>query len=212
MQIIHADNDIAVCIKPTHVLSTDEPGGMPSLVREALGTQAVYTVHRLDRAVGGLMVLALRRSAARELSRQIREGEFHKEYVAAVHGYTEPSGTMTDLLRRDKARKMTFVADAPAKDVQEAVLDYTTLAQCDGLSCVRICLHTGRTHQIRCQFSSRGYPLVGDRKYGTLEDGDCDIALWSSKIELKHPWTGERLTFTANPPEQWPWNLFKIIA
>lgn len=211
MEIIYTDNDLVVCIKPPRVISTDEPGGMPELVRAALGDERadVRTVHRLDRVVSGLMVLARNAKAASELSRQIRGDEFEKRYLAAVHGEVGESGTLTDLLYRDKARKMTFVTDTPGKGVQEAELDYETLARADGISKVKITLRTGRTHQIRCQFASRGWPLVGDRKYGTLNDGDCDIALWSHELGFTHPVTGERLHFSARPPESWPWTAFE---
>lgn len=210
MDVIFHDNSIAVCIKPPRVLSTDEPGGMPELVRAALGGEA-RTVHRLDRAVGGLMVLARTAAAASELSRQVRDGELDKEYLAVVHGDTADSATLVDLLWRDKARKMTFVADAPGKGVQEARLEYTTLAHHDGMSLVRVHLITGRTHQIRCQFASRSFPLVGDRKYGTLTDGECEIALWSHSLAFTHPETGERVRFQATPPKARPWSEFSCI-
>lgn len=210
MDLIYKDSSLVVCVKPPRVLSTDEPGGMPELVRAALGGDAdVRTVHRLDRVVSGLMVLARGAKAASELSRQIREDEFEKRYIAAIHGDVGDGGTMTDLLYRDKARKMTFVTDTPGKGVQEAVLDYETLARADGMSKVKITLRTGRTHQIRCQFASRGCPIVGDRKYGTLTYGDCDIALWSHELSFTHPETGERLRFSAEPPEVWPWTAFE---
>lgn len=210
MDLIYKDSALVVCVKPPRVLSTDEPGGMPELVRAALGGDAdVRTVHRLDRVVSGLMVLARGAKAASELSCQIREDEFEKRYIAAIHSDAGDGGTMTDLLYRDKARKMTFVTDTPGKGVQEAVLDYETLARADGMSKVKITLRTGRTHQIRCQFASRGCPIVGDRKYGTLTDGDCDIALWSHELSFTHPETGERLRFSAEPPEVWPWTAFE---
>lgn len=211
MEIIYKDSALVVCLKPPRVLSTDEPGGMPELVRAALGDADadVRTVHRLDRVVSGLMVLARGAKAASELSRQIREDEFEKCYLAVIHGDAGDGGTMTDLLYRDKARKMSFVTDTPDKGVQEAVLDYETLARAEGMSKVKIILRTGRTHQIRCQFSSRGCPVVGDRKYGTLTDGDCDIALWSHEISFTHPETGERLHFSAEPPATWPWTAFE---
>ena len=207
MELIYVDDDILVCLKPARVLSTDEPGGVPDLAREALGNPKadVRTVHRLDRVVSGLMVLARNAKAASELSRQIREDEFEKEYMAVVHGCPEEnSGTFRDLLGRDKARKMTFVAPAPAKGVQEAVLDYNVLNTAADMSRVKIRLHTGRTHQIRVQFASRGMPLVGERKYSELND-PCEIALWSCRIVFTHPKTGEKMEFTHKPPEIYPW-------
>ena len=206
MELIYVDDAIVVCIKPSGVVSTDEPGGVPSLVREALENQKaqVRTVHRLDQVVGGLMVLARTETAASELSRQIREDEFEKEYLAVVHGCPEKEGTLRDLLYRDKARRMTMVAAEPAKGVQEAVLDYQVLNTAQDMSRVRIQLHTGRTHQIRVQFSSRGYPLVGERKYSLLEDG-CTIALWSCHLRFVHPVTGRQMDFTMKPPEVYPW-------
>lgn len=208
MELIYQDNDIVVCVKPARVLSTDEPGGVPELVRKALGNEKadVRTVHRLDRVVSGLMVLARNAKAASELSRQIREGEFQKEYLAVVHGTPENAGTLKDLLARDKARKMTMVAAEPGKGVQEAILHYQTLRSTENMSRVRIQLETGRTHQIRVQFSSRGMPLVGERKYAVLED-DCEIALWSYRLAFTHPATGERVEFSLQPPEVYPWTV-----
>jgi 23S rRNA pseudouridine1911/1915/1917 synthase len=207
MEIIYQDADILVCIKPARVLSTDEPGGLPELIRQELqDPQAdVRTVHRLDRVVSGLMVLARNAQSASALSRQIRENEFEKEYLAVVHGNPQPaSGKLYDLLARDKARKMTFVATEPARGVQEAVLDYTVLNHKDDMSRVQIRLHTGRTHQIRVQFASRSMPLVGERKYSELND-PCEIALWSYRIAFAHPRTGEKMEFTHNPLEIYPW-------
>ena len=214
MEILYQDACFLVCIKPARVLSTDEPGGLPGLVREALGDPDadVRTVHRLDRVVSGVMVLARSADAASELSRQIREDQFRKEYLAVVHGKPEnPEGTLRDLLARDKARRMTFVADAPGKGVQEAALSYRVLEYANGMSLVRVRLHTGRTHQIRVQFSSRGMPLVGERKYAVWND-PCELALWSAKIGFYHPGTGEWVEFSKEPPAVFPWTEFvKII-
>ena len=211
MELIYLDKDIVVCIKPARVLSTDEPGGLPDLVREALGEPKgdVRTVHRLDRVVSGLMVLARNAKAASELSRQIREDEFRKEYQAVVHGHpAEDEGTLRDLLGRDKARKMTYVAEAMDKGIQEAILDYRVLASSEEFSKVQIKLHTGRTHQIRVQFASRNLPLVGERKYSTLDD-PCEIALWSCFLGFAHPVTGEKMEFYREPPKVWPWTAFE---
>ena len=206
MELVYVDDDILVCLKPARVLSTDEPGGVPDLCREALGDPKadVRTVHRLDRVVAGLMVLARNAKAASELSRQIREDEFEKEYQAVVHGQAEQKATLRDLLGRDKARRMTFVAAEPAKGVQEAVLDYWLLAKAEDMSRVQIRLHTGRTHQIRVQFASRNMPLVGERKYSERND-PCEIALWSYRLGFTHPRTGEKMEFVHEPPACYPW-------
>lgn len=207
MEIIYQDRDIIVCIKPAGVLSTDEPGGLPELVRQALGDPGanVRTVHRLDRVVSGLMVLARTKKAAAELSRQIREDRFEKEYMAVVHGNLPQEGTFRDLLLRNKEERKTYIVTETGKDVQEAVLSYRLLAAAENMSRVQIRLLTGRTHQIRAQFSGRGYPLVGDKKYGRGEE--CDIALWSCRLSFDHPWTGQRLEFTAAPPAVYPWTV-----
>ena len=208
MRIIYQDTDVLVCVKPPRVLSTDEPGGLPEQVRQELNMPEadVRTVHRLDRVVSGLMVLARNAKSASELSRQIREDVFQKEYLAVVHGCPDvEQGTLTDLLLRDKARKMTMVVTQPGKGVQNAVLDYEVIAKTECMSKVQILLKTGRTHQIRVQFASRGMPLVGERKYSTLED-DCEIALWSHKIGFSHPATGEWMEFSLEPPAEYPWN------
>lgn len=208
MELIYQDKDIVVCVKPPRVLSTDEPGGMPELVRQALGCEDVRTVHRLDRVVSGLMVLARSADSASELSRQIRENQFQKEYLAVVHGCpVADSGEFRDLLLRNKQERKTYIVTEPAKGVQEAILTYQTLANTPELAKVRIQLQTGRTHQIRAQFSGRGLPLVGDRKYSLLED-DCEIALWSYRLAFFHPETGAPMEFVLEPPSVYPWTCF----
>ena len=199
LEILYADPDILVCIKPARILSTDEPGGLPSLVRTALGNEKadVRTVHRLDRVVSGVMVLARNAKAASELSRQIREDVFEKEYLAVVHGNPEKDrDTLTDLLYRDKARRMTMVASEPAKGVQEAILDYRVMNRTAEMSRVKVLLKTGRTHQIRVQFASRGFPLVGDRKYGGRDDTTAPM-LFSCCLTFPHK--GQMMKFEQLP-------------
>ena len=181
---------------------------MPELVRKALGDEKanVRTVHRLDRVVSGLMVFARSAKAASELSRQIREDEFQKEYLAIINGQPEQEGKWTDLLQRNKEERKTYIVTHPGKDVQEAVLSYQVQNRSDNFSRVRIQLLTGRTHQIRAQFSGRGYPLVGDRKYSTLAD-DCEIALWSYRLSFKHPYSGKTMEFVLEPPKAYPWTV-----
>ena len=213
MEFLYQDESLFVCIKPDGVLSTDEPGGMPELVRQALGdpSACVRTVHRLDRVVSGLMVLARSPEAAASLSAQIRAQQFGKTYLAVVHGVpASPEGTMTDLLLRSKPERKTYVVHHLEKGVQEAILDYRALGSRQGLSLVEIRLRTGRTHQIRAQFSSRGMPLVGDRKYSTLPDG-CPIALWSHSLRFRHPRTGAPMAFSSPPPARYPWSYFPAL-
>ena len=213
MEFVHLDKRFCVCIKPAGVLSTDEPGGMPELLRAAFGseTACVRSVHRLDRRVSGLMVYARSHKAAQLLSEQIREGGFEKEYLAVVHGKpAEAKGRLTDLLERDRSTRMTRVVREPSKDAREAVLEYEVLQEAKGLSLLRIRLLTGRTHQIRVQFASRGLPLWGDVKYGKAGD-EGDIALWSHRLAFRHPETGEALAFSAAPSaEKYPWSLFRF--
>ena len=206
IDVLYLDEDIVVCVKPPRVLSTDEPGGLPELLRQQLGTRDFRTVHRLDRVVSGLMVVARNAAAASELSRQIREDTFEKEYQAVVHGVPEKrENRLTDLLLRDKARKMTLVVQKTGKDVQPAALRYQVLSGNCRLTKLRIWLETGRTHQIRVQFASRGLPLVGERKYSQLDD-PCEIALWSCRLAFVHPKTGKQMEFIQDPPLIFPWS------
>lgn len=206
MELLYHDDRVVVCVKPCGALSTDEAGGVPNLVRQALDEPdaVVRTVHRLDRAVGGLMVLARTARAAAELSEQIRQGSFEKEYLAVVHGTPPGGGTLEDLLWRDKARRMTFAVQELTEGAKPAMLHYQVLTHAHGMSLVRVRLVTGRTHQIRAQFASRGWPLVGDRKYGN-DKTDQPIALWSCHLAFEHPRTGERLCFDRTPPSVYPW-------
>lgn len=210
MDIIYYDDNIIVAIKPAGVISTDEPGGMPSLLRQALGNENadIRTVHRLDQVVSGLMVFAQNPETASELSRQIRAGDFKKTYLAVVRGVPqERKGRMEDILLRSKEQRKTFVVNKPCRGSQEAVLDYRLLGSNGELSMVEINLVTGRTHQIRAQFTHRRLPLVGDRKYGGRDDG-CDIALWSYSIGFTNPATGRFMTFKVKPPRAFPWTEF----
>lgn len=212
MTILYQDNRIVVCVKPIGVLSTDEPNGMPSLLREALDCSCIRSVHRLDAAVGGVMVYARSRVAASVLSQQIREHSFEKEYLAAVCGCpAAPCGMLRDYLGYDRAARKAFSSDAPSREAKEAVLDYCLLETCGDVSLLRIRLHTGRTHQIRAQFALRGMPLLGDRKYGQAEENIDTPALWSYRLSFTHPQSGERLTFSAPPPAALPWLRFSRI-
>ena len=191
MEIIYSDRDLAVCCKPVGV---DSEHQLPQLLREALGGE-IFTVHRLDRNVGGVMVYARTKAAAAELSRLIQNGQMVKEYVARVHGTPPETGDWTDLLFKDSRRNKVFVVDRQRSGVKEARLEFTRLREGE-TSLVQIRLHTGRSHQIRVQFASRGYPLAGDHKYGARDDV-ADPMLFSFRITF--PWKGEDLQFTQLP-------------
>ncbi len=216
IQCLYRDERLVVCLKPQGMRSTDEPGGLPDMLRRQLEQEneplCLRTVHRLDQVVGGVMVIARSRVAAQLLSAQIADRRFQKEYLAVVEGVPgQAEGEFRDLLARDKARRRTYVAPAPGKGVQEAVLRYRLVGSNDGFSLVRIQLLTGRTHQIRCQFAARNLPLVGDLKYGAQAREMEGIALWSHRLSFDHPQTGERMDFSAPPPEIWPWTLFPAL-
>ena len=208
MNILYEDRSLILCEKPAGVLS--EEGGMPQLLQETLGAQEIYCVHRLDRETGGLMVYAKTKQAAAALSRTIADGGLQKEYLAVAEGETPVNGTLRDLLYRDAAKNKSYVVKRMRRGVREAELSYERLAFREGLSLLRVRLKTGRSHQIRVQFASRGFPLVGDKKYGS-KVRDADLALWSTRLSLPHPWSGEILSSELPPPESWPWTLFSDL-
>ena len=212
MQVLYQDNRIFVCIKPAGVVSTDEPGGMPDLIRDHLGDECacVRAVHRLDQAVSGVMVYARSRMAASILSQQVREHTMQKTYLAVINGApAERSGVLRDLLWRDTKARMTRVVDAPGKNVQPAELSYELLAGIFGRSLLKIRLATGRTHQIRVQLASRGIPIAGDNKYGRGEE--CPVALWSYRLCFRPPQTGAPVSFSCPPPAVFPWTDFSRL-
>ena len=191
MEILYSDSDLAVCIQPVGLNSEAD---VPAVLTEALGGE-FFTVHRLDINVGGVMVYARNKVAAAELSRAIQSGEMIKEYLARVHGTPPDSGLLEDLLWKDSNKNKVFVVKRERKGVKKAVLEYITLQQGEN-SLIRIRLHTGRSHQIRVQFASRGFPLLGDHKYGA-RDGHCAPFLFSCKLTF--PFKGKALTFEATP-------------
>ena len=208
MKILYSDRDIAVCIKPTGM---DSEKQVPEALKEQLGGE-IYTLHRLDLNVGGVMVYARTKAAAAQLSRAIQDGSMIKEYVAIVHGTAPESGDWEDLLWKDAKKNKVFVVDRERKGVKKARLEFTRLRVMDALpdnaqpalnsetaetrSLVRIRLHTGRSHQIRVQFASRSFPLVGDHKYGSRDNATAPM-LFSCRIRF--PWKGNELIFEAQP-------------
>lgn len=211
MEILYSDKEIVVAVKPAGVLSEDSgEGSMPSLLAPAFGK--VYVVHRLDRVVGGVMVFARTKSAAATLSRAVAERALQKEYAAVLEGVPQVrAGELRDLLFKDARQNKVFVVDTPRRGAREAVLTYRTkdTVNVEGkpLSLVSVLLDTGRSHQIRVQFASRGTPLVGDGKYGSRTKAKTP-ALFAQGLSFRHPKTGKQLSFTAPLPADFPWSLF----
>ncbi len=215
LHVLYCDNDLLVCEKPVGVLS--EPGrgaNLPALASEWLAAKGedptVRTVHRLDKAVGGLTVLARTQAAAASLIDQIAARTAEKEYLAVLRGVPEAEeATLEDLLFHDSRTNKTFVVARPRKGVREAKLSYRVLGRAESeygpLSLVRVKLHTGRTHQIRAQFSHRGLPLLGDLRYGSR--AAHGPALFSCLLAFDHPVTGKRMQFELLPTGE-PWDLF----
>ena len=190
MDILYSDRDLAVCVKPVGLDSEQE---VPRALTEQLGGE-FFPLHRLDKNVGGVMVYARTKAAAATLSKAIQEGKMVKEYVAKVHGNPPEEGILTDLLFKDSRKNKVFVVKKARSGVKEAKLQYRGLDT--GLVHVR--LFTGRSHQIRVQFSSRGFPLVGDHKYGSRAVETAPM-LFSCRITF--PYKGKTHCYTALP--QW---------
>ena len=191
MVILYSDKHLAVCVKPVGLDSETE---VPAALKEALGGE-IFPIHRLDKNVGGVMVYARTRFAAAALSKAVQEGTMVKEYVAMVHGTPPESGDWTDLLFKDSSKNKVFVVKKERRGVKKARLEFNRITAGED-SLVRIRLHTGRSHQIRVQFSSRGFPLVGDHKYGS-RDEKTEPMLFSCCITF--PWQGEIKQFEALP-------------
>ena len=190
MEILYSDRDLAVCVKP---VGLDSEAEVPMALQTALGGE-IFPLHRLDKNVGGVMVYARTKTAAAALSKAIQNGEMVKEYVAKVHGNPPDEGILTDLLFKDSRKNKVFVVKKARAGVKEAKLQYRHLG--DGLVHVR--LFTGRSHQIRVQFSSRGFPLVGDHKYGSRAEATVPM-LFSCRITF--PYRGKACRYCALP--QW---------
>ena len=206
MELLYQDACMVVCLKPPGVLSEDHgEQSMPGLLRAQCGGY-IGAVHRLDRAVGGVMVFSRNEAATGKLIRAFQQsGE--KQYLAAVAGDPGESGVLEDLLYHDARANKTFVVQRMRKGVRQARLRFQRLccAAWNGqtLALVRVTLETGRTHQIRTQFASRGMPIAGDRRYGSRVS--CTpIALWSEQISLIHPEKMQRMTFRHAPPDGFP--------
>ena len=217
---------IKVLYEDNHLLGAEKPVNMPvceddSRDRDFLNECREYIrvkyqkpgnvylglVHRLDRPVGGAMIFAKTSKAASRLSDAIRKNELHKTYLAVLDGIPEKkSGVLVDYLLKDRSTNTVTVSDEAHGKRSE--LSYDTLAVKDGKALVKIRLKTGRSHQIRVQFSSRGTPLMYDQRYHP-NPGKGQIALWAYELEFVHPVKKETVVIRSLPPDTDPWNLFK---
>ena len=212
-EILLKTKRILACVKPTGLISEDgEHDSLPRLLSETLGSSGekidVYTVHRLDKAVGGVIVYARDSRTAAELTAQIGDRRFQKCYLAVLDGVPEKrEGRLVDLLYHDKTKNKTYAVKRERRGVKEAILEYRVLGVSENSdkSLVFVKLITGRTHQIRAQFSSRKLPLCGDRRYGSAER-DCEIALWSASLEFFSD--GKEVNLRKAPPSVYPWRIF----
>ena len=191
MEILYSDRHMAVCVKP---VGLDSEKDVPQALTEALGGY-IFPIHRLDQNVGGVMVYARTKFAASSLSKAVQEGTMVKEYVAMVHGAPPETGDWEDLLFKDSSKNKVFVVKKERKGVKKARLEFTRLREGDA-SLVRVRLHTGRSHQIRVQFASRGYPLLGDHKYGAKDNSPAPMLF---SCCLTFPLMGKNFRFEALP-------------
>ena len=218
--------EINVIYEDNHVLVVEKPVNMPvcedeSRDRDLLNVLKDYIkvkynkpgnvylglVHRLDRPVGGVMVFAKTSKAASRLSSQVSNRELDKTYVAVVSGKTPDKGEWFDYMVKDSKKNMSYVTDKV--NGKEAKLKFKRLGYKDGCSLAEIYLETGRSHQIRVQFASREFPLIGDAKYNKNHDGKTSVALFAKRLSFVHPVSKERLSFELDIPNRYPFSLFK---
>ncbi len=211
---LYEDASMVVCVKKPGILSQPDALGtadMLSLLESQLG-QKLFVVHRLDRNVGGVMVYARTKQSAARLSQFLQnKNTFRKDYLAICEGKALQEGALHDFLYKNAQEGKAYCVGKMRKGVKEALLEYRRIAlseeQDKAYSLLAVRLHTGRFHQIRVQFASRGLPLVGDGKYGS-RDNRCQVALWAAHLAFSHPVTGNELHFISRPPTQYPWDVF----
>ena len=222
MKILYEDKYLLVCEKPVGVESQMSSSGKEDMItllseyRRGKGEDGyVGLVHRLDTATGGAMVYSKQENITGKISGILNSSDYEKEYLAIVHGAPEHiEGEFRDLLYHDKLKNKSFVVKKSRNGVKEAILIYQLIDSVesdvgDKISLVRVRLVTGRTHQIRVQFASRGMALLGDGKYGS-RDNKASLALWSHRLAFTHPITKKRIEVISEPSRDYPWSLFDL--
>lgn len=222
LNVLYEDNHLLAVVKPAGMLVQGDKTGDLSLLDLAKqwliekyqkpGNAFLGLVHRLDRPVAGVVVFAKTSKAASRLSIQFRERTVQKFYLAVVSGRMTPSsGTLIHYIKKRPGNRRVHIAEQPFQDAGNAELTYTVIEETVDHSLVRVQIHTGRHHQIRAQLSHIGYPLVGDRKYGSrIMMPDKQLALFASQIRFLHPTKKTELVIQVFPPAQWPWTLFQM--
>ncbi len=213
MKIIYEDKDTVIVEKPVGLPCEAKSGETVCTVLCEQCGFPVYLIHRLDKEVGGVIVFAKNKKAAAYYSNELQNGVFIKEYLAVTDGIPEePEGVLKDLLFKDSGKMRSYVVKRMRKGVKEASLEYKVLEVSQGKALLKIKLHTGRTHQIRVQFSSRRLPLCGDRKYGSHDEEARIPSLRAAKLTLRL-FGGEVRSFYSLPEsEKYPWALFTLLG
>lgn len=218
INILYEDNHLLVVVKPSNMpvcLDDSKDDDLLSILKNYLkekyqkpGNVYLGLVHRLDRPVTGIMVFAKTSKAASRLAKEINDKEFKKTYYAVVSGTPLKKDTLTDYLTKNEKTNTSRVSDKERGKL--AVLNYELIKTVDNLSLVKINLLTGRHHQIRVQFASRGYPLYGDHRYNKafINDNNTDIALVAKELSFIHPVTKQVLNFQIDLPKKYPYSLF----
>ncbi len=221
VKILYEDNHLLVVEKPVNIPVQEDRTGdkdLLTLLKEDIkqrynkpGNVFLGLVHRLDRPVGGVMVFAKTSKAASRLSEQVRARGFKKTYLAVAHGIpVKQRDSLEHYLLKDSVTNTVSVVEADTPGAKHASLDYIVSISADGLSLVKINLHTGRPHQIRVQFAAIGHPLYGDQKYGVeINKPGQQLALWSAEIICKHPTRDEKMVFRSKVPDIYPLSLFE---
>ncbi len=221
--ILYEDNSVIVAVKPQNIPSQADSSGDTDLltllkgyVKEKYnkpGEVYLGLVHRLDRPTGGVMVFARNDKSAARLSKQIAEGEMSKQYLTVVlNSPKEKRGTLVNYLKKNSLTNNVYVATFGTTGAKRAELSYEVLENYkNAVSLVKVQLGTGRSHQIRVQFSAIGCPVFGDVRYGgdALAKGH-NLSLWAYQLAFNHPVSKERMVFVAYPPDKEPWTRFDI--
>ncbi|MCX4312976.1 MAG: RluA family pseudouridine synthase [Clostridia bacterium] len=223
--LLYEDNHIIVVVKPQNVPSQADSSGDPDMltvikqyIAEKYGKPGnvfLGLVHRLDRPTGGVMVFAKTSKAATRLSEQIKseDGDFEKMYAAVTFGRPYKTGKLEHYLFKDTQTNTVTVVPSTLDGAKKAISEVTLRDEKDGLSFVTVKLVTGRTHQARVQLKAVGAPIIGDRRYSPDKAPKAkNLALWAYKLSFSHPTTGDKMTFLAEPPSEYPWQLFDLVS